>query len=577
MKKIISFALLFIMTFGFLYGCAGTTGVTGKSTDTDKITETETDGVTDVPVVTDEIIKAPDEDESLAVWYEHSFTKTNPDKPEDTGLRSYTVYMAKAEVENAQIVLSSDSDKTGLSVSCEPLKNKDGAEISAEIYRQYYVKCGKTYYPDPTAPMNDATKVFDISAGKSQAFFVRLNTEKDTPSGDYEGVVSVKEGEKTVKQLRIFAHVWDITMPEVMTASAVSGIGPGQIYRFHSTENGTDYYKEYYDFLLQYHVNGYDLPYDILDERCDAYMSDPRVKFFRVSYVGDDERMVAWYNKLKTNEEWLEKAYFYPYDEPGTVSALNDMAGICERIRRLCPGVKIVVPFFQDVQYDKDRDQIAFMSEYIDIWCPKTFCFTKQTDKAGGKRMLYSGTQKKKYTEFGQRMSEEVAGGDELWWYVCWEPGLPYLNMYVDMTGLQNKLLFWQQKQYGVSGFLYWSCTFWDRVENPWTNMATVGKDYRTNQTWLSDKVFGDGSLLYPGTEAGVDGACGSFRLEMIRDGMDEFEMLNMLEAAAGKDKADEIITKVSTSIVNFTDDAEAMAAARIELGNALEEALKNK
>ena len=46
---------------------------------------------------------------------------------------------------------------------------------------------------------------------------------------------------------------------------------------------------------------------------------------------------------------------------------------------------------------------------------------------------------------------------------------------------------------------------------------------------------------------------------------------------AAGKDKADEIISTVSTSVVSFTDDAEAMAAARITLGNALEEALKNK
>ena len=555
MKRIISLALLLTMLSGFLFGCSGAPEVTAAESGTGTETETETEEVTEMPVETDEIMTAPDEDESLSVWYEHSFTKTNPDKPEDTGLRSYTVYMAKAETENAQIVISADADKTGLSVVCEPLKNKDGAQIGAEIYRQYYVKCGAVRYPDPVAPMNGTTREFDIEAGKSQALFIRLNTEKDTPAGDYEGVVSVYEGGKTVKQLRLFAHVWDITMPEVMTASAVSGMGPGQIYRFHSTESGTDYYKEYYDFLLQYHVNAYDLPYDILDERADAYMSDPRVKFFRVSYVGDDERMVAWYNKLKTNEQWLKKAYFYPYDEPGSVSALNDMAGRCERIKRLCPGVKIVVPFFQDIQYSKDRDQIAFMSDYIDIWCPKSFCFTKSSDKTKGRKLLYNATQKKKYEEFGVRMQEQVAGGDELWWYVCWEPGLPYLNMYVDMTGLQNKLLFWQQKQYNVSGFLYWSCNYWEKVENPWNNMATVGTDYRTGQKWLSDEVFGDGSLLYPGTEVGVDGACGSFRLEMIRDGMDEYEMLTMLEAAVGREKVDEIISRVSTSIVEFTDD----------------------
>ena len=581
MKKVISIILIISSLTAVLLGCGQvpaetTVTETGRQTETETEAET-TEEVTTVAETTSEIITAPDEDESLSVWYAHSITKTDPDRPSDTGMRSYTVYMAKAETEDAQIVISSSDAKSGLSVTCTPLTNKDGYEINAEIYRQYYIKCGKKYYPDPIAPMNDTTRVFDIDAGKSQAMFVRLKSTKDTPAGDYEGVVSVKEGEKTVKQVRLFAHVWDIELPEVLTSAAVSGMGSGDIYRFHDRNNGTDYYKEYYDLLLEYHVNAYELPYDVLDERADAYMSDPRVKFFRLPYIGDDAKMVAWYEKLKTNEEWFKKAYFYPYDEPGSVDALNQMAGYCARIRRLCPGIKIVVPFFQDVQYDDTRDQVAFMSEYIDIWCPKSFCFTKTEDRANGRKLLYNAKQRKTYEDFGKRMQAEAAGGDEVWWYVCWEPGMPYLNMYVDMTGLQNKLLFWQQKQYDVTGFLYWSCTFWERVENPWTNMATVGKDYRTGQTWLSDKVFGDGVLLYPGSVQDVDGGCGSFRLTMVRDGIEEYEMLTMLEAAAGSDKADEIISKVSTNIVNFTDDEEAMVNARLTLGNALEAALKNK
>ena len=574
LKKLITMFLIIASLAAVLFGCVGTQV---ETTDTEKETEQiTTEEVTTVEETTSEIIKAPDEDDSLLVWYDHSFTKTDPEKPADTGMRSYTVYMTKAEVEDAQIVISSEDAKTGLSVTCTPLANKSGYEIGTEILRQYYILCDKTYYPDPIAPMNDTTREFDIEAGKSQAMFIRMKTTKDTPAGDYEGVVSVKQGEKTVKQVRLFAHVWDIELPEVLTGAAVSGMGAGDIYRFHDRSSG-DYYKAYYDFLLDYHVNAYELPYDVLDERADAYMSDPRVKFFRLPYIGDDNKMVAWYNKLKTNEEWFKKAYFYPFDEPGSIDALNQMAGYCQRIRRLCPGIKIVVPFFQDVKYDKERDQVAFMSEFIDIWCPKTFCFTKSTDKAQGRKLLYNTQQKKQFAEFGERMKQEAAGGDQIWWYVCWEPGLPYLNMYVDMPGLYNKLLFWQQKQYDVTGFLYWSCTFWERVENPWTNMATVGKDYRTGQLWLSEKVFGDGSLLYPGSVQDVDGACGSFRLTMIRDGIEEYEMLTMLEAAAGRDKVDAIIKTVSENIVNFTSDDEAMAAARITLGNALEAALKNK
>lgn len=580
MKKLISLLLILASFAAVLPGCVssqvGTTDTEKETEQTTAAIETTTEETTQM-ITTNEIITAPDEDESLNVWYAHSISKTDPEKPADTGMRSYTVYMAKAEVEDAQIVISSENAKSGLSVVCTPLSNGNGYEIDTEIYREYYIKCGKKYYPDPIAPMNETTKTFDVEAGKSQAMFIRMKTAKDTPAGDYEGVVSVREGEKTVKQLRLFAHVWDIELPEVLTGAAVSGMGSGDIYRFHDNNNGTDYYKKYYDFLLDYHVNAYELPYDVLDERADAYMSDPRVKFFRLPYIGDDGKMVAWYNKLKTNEEWFNKAYFYPYDEPGSVDALNQMAGFCMRIRRLCPGIKIVVPFFMDVQYDDERDQIAFMSEFIDIWCPKTFCYTKTEDRANGRKLLYNAKQRKAYPYFGDRMKEEAAGGDQVWWYVCWEPGIPYLNMYVDMPGLYNKLLFWQQKQYDVTGFLYWSCTFWERVENPWTNMATVGKDYRTGQTWLSEKVFGDGSLLYPGSVQGVDGACGSFRLTMIRDGIEEYEMLTMLEAAAGREKTDEIIKTVSENIVNFTSDEEAMVNARITLGNTLEAALKNK
>ena len=89
--------------------------------------------------------------------------------------------------------------------------------------------------------------------------------------------------------------------------------------------------------------------------------------------------------------------------------------------------------------------------------------------------------------------------------------------------------------------------------------------------------MFGDGSLLYPGTEVNVDGPCGSVRLRTVRDGIEEFEMLTMLENAKGRAAIDGIIGKISKNVVEYTSDENDLAAARIELGNALEQALKNK
>lgn len=568
MKKTFSVLSALLASLSLFTAC---TPQQAPVTTTDNSVPETTAAETTAPPETDEIIKAPDEDDGLSAWYVHSFTKTDPDRPKDTELRSYTVYMTRGETENAQIVISSEEARSGLSVTCSPLKNSDGDEIKTEILRQYYIKCKRIYYPDPVAPMNENTSVFDIEPGKSQAMFIRLKTDENTKAGDYEGVVSVERDGRTVKQLRLFAHVWDIVMPKTMTSVATVNLYADQIERFH----GKDMYREYYDFLLDYHVNPWDMPYDILDARADAYMSDPRVNSFSMPYEPTDNvKLSQRYQKVSENAEWLKKSFFYPFDEPTNVDMINNLAGRCIRIKEYCPGARIVSPFFTDIDYDGERDQIAVMSEYINIWCPKTFCFTRLEERANGRKLLYNAKQRKSEIEFNERMKQMTDRGDDLWWYVCWEPGLPYLNMFVDMTGMQNKLLFWQQKQYNVNGFLYWSSNCWERVEDPWTNMATVGTDYRTGKSWLSDTVFGDGSLLYPGTKVGVDGACGSFRLELIRDGIEEFEMFTMLEKLGKRADADAIISTVSENLVSFSDDEDAFAQARIRLGSELEAAL---
>lgn len=569
MKKLISILILAAVLLSA--GCTATTTEGATETQADvETTEAETE------TETEEIIVAPNEDAKLTCSYVNSFTKTDPNVFLDTEKYSYTVYMAKNETENAQIVISTEEDRSGLSVEISELKAASGAVLQGEVLREYYIDCGGTYFPDPIAPMNEQTEKFDIASGKSQAMLLSFTTEKDTEAGRYEGIVSVKCGDETLKQVRIAVNVWDITISDTFTSECVMGMNWGQIYRFDPQLGEDDYYRVYYEFLLDYGVNAYELPYDIRSAEGQAYMSDPRVRSFRVNYTDNVQRLQEYYSVLSSNEEWMKKAYFYPHDEPTTKEGLANMARKCELIREHCPGVRIVVPFFTNIAIEEGVDQIEYMSEHVDIWCPKTFAFTKRADSAKGKKMLYTKAQERNFEEFGQRMANEAAEGDDIWWYVCWEPGMPYLNMYVDMTGLQNRLLFWQQKQYNVTGFLYWQCNYWGRVENPWTNMATVGKHHETGELWLSESVFGDGSVIYPGSQVGVTGPCSSMRLESVRDGLEDFELFTMLEEKLGSDAVNGIIKQVSDNIIEFSSDEEAFVAARIELGNMLEEALKN-
>ncbi len=71
------------------------------------------------------------------------------------------------------------------------------------------------------------------------------------------------------------------------------------------------------------------------------------------------------------------------------------------------------------------------------------------------------------------------------------------------MDGFAHRLIFTQMWRLGVTGLLYWSTTYWNPdpnsgAANPWEDMATV-KD-------INPSIYGDGSLLYPGQQVGIDG-----------------------------------------------------------------------
>jgi hypothetical protein len=60
-------------------------------------------------------------------------------------------------------------------------------------------------------------------------------------------------------------------------------------------------------------------------------------------------------------------------------------------------------------------------------------------------------------------------------------------------------------------------------------------------------------------------------RLEAIRDGIEDYEMLTMLEKLVGTDKVNELINRTTTHVAIWNDDEDSFAAERIILGNYLE------
>ena len=86
----------------------------------------------------------------------------------------------------------------------------------------------------------------------------------------------------------------------------------------------------------------------------------------------------------------------------------------------------------------------------------------------------------------------------------------------------------------------------------------------------LSPTVYGDGSLLYPGKPVGVKGACASLRLEITRDGIEDFDMILLAERYLGREWVVEQINKVTSSLTEHTPSDELFHQVRNVIGDAL-------
>jgi hypothetical protein len=180
---------------------------------------------------------------------------------------------------------------------------------------------------------------------------------------------------------------------------------------------------------------------------------------------------------------------------------------------------------------------------------------------------------------------ERKKAGDTLWMYVCVSPQPPYANFYIDEPGVDHRVLFWQAWKRGVTGLLYWSTTWWgafakqipesDRYPRRPFSFADLEKPPTEN---------GDGILIWPGPKMTP---YPSIRLEIIRDGIEDYEYLAILadeikriedlgiDGAAALLKKARTLLKVPKSITKsmteYTRDPVTIEMRRDEIAEMIE------
>ena len=373
------------------------------------------------------------EDSDIDLWFEHSFKKIYTSDTVSSGMDTYSVYMAKNEVENAQFVLYSDITKDGLTATVTDFTNQNGDKVSAQLFYEMYVTTtnvdttfvnGATAEdtiiregeaPDPVTPLSNIGS-FRLNGGKSQAFFIKLRTNDDTPAGWYSAQLDIKNSKgQTVKTATVFCYVWDFTLPEE------TALKTGVVLSNDKSYGGS--YKNFYDYLLDNRIVAMDPPGGL--DAANPYLTNPRVNAIRVTYSGGGEnglygdiigatefgRYTPIYNELSTSDIWeavKDKFYFYIADEP--VGAVwNSLVGAhnmtVDTIRsantsliNTWPEGKSIVPYHENHPYPyfhyeknlnlypaeelKDATQQFLEDGSIAIWCPQIYAFTPASELA---------------------------------------------------------------------------------------------------------------------------------------------------------------------------------------------------
>lgn len=461
---------------------------------------------------------------------------------------------ARNETEAAQVALRSAQAMTLTAAEASNLTNANGmvlAKQNIELFRVAYIYLPgqMRYYPDPLPPL---VTPLELTANQTQPLWVSIHVPFGTSPGRYEGHLTLSFSGGTPAQvvIPIRLNVWRFTVPVKPSMRTAFGIQYNFIAQQHGAPEGSmtlvALKARYYEMLVAHRISPCYLPVDVTDPALAApYLDDPRVTSFVIPWADDQFYLRVVVDRMRSRG-WLKKGFFYVVDEAVFQDQYNTAIQMAEKIHAIDPALKIVATFFRgpDPAFAPGKTPYDLLTGYFNIWCVNTPYFD-QTLMAARQKL-----------------------GEEGWWYVCMGPRYPYANFFVDMEGIDHRILFWQQKEYGVEGLLYWSANWWNPVNtsDPWEDIATVkdlGEPY----------IYGDGSLLYPGSKVRVMGPVSSVRLEIIRDGLEDYEYLAQYERIFGGAQTRGMIARHSQGLRYYDRDVARLEATRCEIGGALDSA----
>jgi hypothetical protein len=447
---------------------------------------------------------------------------------------------------STQYVVKARQSIHDLAISVSPLKHADGdaalpqdatiwnfvgsiaiAENSPNHRKSDVIRAAPARFPDY---LSDA-KQMAIEAGRCQAIYLTIHIPRDARAGDYQATVTfhTKEGERT---LPLALTVYPLTLPQEHHLMATLWYSTNRFKQFHGVESSDS--EAFYRMLDVYARNMADhrqnvfrvsldliratrtkdgkLTFDFsrFDKWADVFWNTGRMDLLETGFVarfgeGDWSSRQIVLRDFRVQDEttnasvsmpgreflpsflpaleqhlqergWLDKTVFHIADEPSNHNVM-DWREASDFVHRHGPRLRRI-----------DAIETPHCRDRLEIWVPKVDHYATWQDT---------------YRD-AQRL------GNEMWLYTVgiFQAGV-YPNKTVDVPLIQSRILHWFNYRFDLKGYLHWGFNSWtdDPFEAPGQHR-------------------GDGWHVYPKK----DGLLNSLRWEQMRNGIQDYEYLWLLE-----------------------------------------------
>lgn len=465
--------------------------------------------------------------------------------------RSATISAGRGEYEPFQIVIRAPpGGLTNAFVTASDLVGPAGHKIAASqlaLFRERYVRVavssrdpkkgnrplGPGWYPDALIPFvtpegtNPFAVPFAVAPGSNQPIWLEVYVPRGSPAGMYAATITVSsdQGSTTVP---LTLKVWNFDLP--LTPSFKSCVGLG--------DNETYLDKKYEELLLSHRL----APRVIRASDAQDLMGRFGLPVTGLRFWPSNHGCAM--NGSPSVEALREAAASYPAGLDLLVYSADEIQGFpclfptvkawARNIHQTKARSLVTVPPTRDL-LDDGTGRSA-----VDIWVvlPKLFNPSDEAFRAA------------------RRM------GNEIWAYTALVQDTYSPKWLIDFAPINYRIMpGFLSQSLDVTGLVYWSTALWKG--DPWNDVDYVDSDGDHNQ--------GEGLLIYPGRNVGVKGGVASMRLKWVREGIEDYEYVQLLKEAGRGDFARQVARSVGADWQHWTKDPAALQEARRRLGEELD------